>query len=188
MGTTSVRKVARWLSDNKKRFGILAVGHTAKRIEEILLDWLLYGAVVITCTANWGPLWGSLAGFAIMAPVSAILSLGYIRLYDWAQTDWFGLEFLKGLRDETSRTSLLARVVRSGNVPAFFALSLYGDPFLTTIYLREGAGKYTNLAGRDWFLFWSSVIVSNAYWTLRWTAIAELARFLWTCMFGSGAS
>ena len=176
--------ITRWFLHHKERIGIVAIGLTAKRIEEGIFDWLLYGFVVATCTTILGPLWGSLAGFAVMAPLSALVCFSYIRFYDWAKKDWLGFETLKELRDETWHTglfvNLVRRIARLGDVPAFLALSLYGDPFMVTVYLRRGARQYNSLSRRDWVVFWTSVLVSNGYWTLRWTVIVEVARFLWS--------
>jgi hypothetical protein len=178
----------RWFASHKERIGIVAIGHAAKHVEELLLDWLLYGAVVATCTARWGPLWGSLAGFSVMAPLSALVCLAYIRFYDWAKKDWFGFEALKEFRDETERARpLIARLMRLGNIPAFLALSVYGDPFMVTVYLRTGAEKYNGLLTRDWAVFWASVLVSNGYWTVRWMLIVELARVAWSWLRFTGS-
>jgi hypothetical protein len=176
-------RIGGWLAENKKRISIIAIGHTAKRLEEILFDWFLYGSVIAVCTTTWGLAWGSLAGFAIMAPLSALGCLAYIKFYDWAQRDWFGFEAVKQLRDDAVPDGwfrrLLHRIVRLGNVPAFFMLSVYGDPFMVTVYLRRGACWYGNLSRRDWIVFWASVLVSNGYWSLRWAVVVELVMFFW---------
>jgi hypothetical protein len=167
----------------KERIATVAIGYAAKRVEAIVFDWLFYGFVIATCITNWGPVWGSMVGFATMAPLSALVCFGYIRFYDWAKKDWLGFETLKELKDETGHRGRLAnlvqRVARFGDVPAFLALCVYGDPFMVTVYLRRGARKYDNLSRRDWAVFWTSVVVSNGYWTLRWTVIVEVARIVW---------
>lgn len=181
--TFSATRLAGWLLDNKERVGIIALGHTAKRVEEVLFDWLLYALVIATCTTILGPIWGSLAGFAVMTPISALVCLAYIRFYDWAKKDWLGFELLKKSTNDVFRGGRLSRLVHRitqlGNVPAFIALSVYGDPFMVTVYLRRGAEQYNGLCRRDWVIFWVSVLVSNGYWTLRWTVIVELARIVW---------
>lgn len=173
-------KAYSWCACHKQRIGTIAIGHTAKRVEEILFDWLLYGMVVTICTTAWGPLYGSLAAFATMMPLSALVCTAYLRFYDWAKVDWFGLEAVKGFVQHSSSTSRFVRVVQAiasrGDVPAFFALSLYSDPFMVTIYLRRSTLKYDGLTKRDWIVFWTSVVFSNAYWTIRWTAIVEVVR------------
>ena len=181
--TRRTAQLCSWFVRHRSDIGLVAIGHSAKKIEELLFDWLLYGSVIAACTTIWGPLWGSVAGFAIMSPLSALLCLGYIRFYDWAQKDWFGFELLKELRGDAIGGSwfhrLVGRVARLGDIPAFFALSVYGDPFMTTVYMRRGVRKFTGLSPSEWAVFWSSVLVSNGYWTVRWTAIFVLAKFLW---------
>lgn len=161
---------------------MIAVGHTAKKIEEHIVDWLIYGVVITYFTIAFGPLYGSLATFAVMTPFTAILCLVYIRLYDWAGKDWLGFEALKELREEQAHGGFFARltyrIARHGGFPAFIALSIYGDAFMATVYLRRGSHAYNGLSLWDHVIFWSSVFVSNAYWTLRWVVIVELFRLL----------
>jgi hypothetical protein len=152
------------------------LGHTAKKLEELLFDWLVYGAVTAYLTSLYGVFQGSLWTFAVMAPLSALMCYLYLKFYDWSKRDWLGLEALKRLREGKG---LFARLAKLGNVPAFVVLSLQFDPFVVTVYLRKGSDKYNGYSGRDWMIFWASVLFANAYWTLRWTLIFELIRLLW---------
>ncbi len=167
----------------RDRIGLVAIGHTAKQVEEYLFDWLLYGTVVAYFTTTFGPIWGSLTAFAIMAPLSALVCIGYIKLYDWLGKDLFGFEAAKSLRDELTGSGFLKSIVRKmlslGDAPAFIALSLYGDPFMTTIYLRKGTERYDGMSKREWHIFFGSVFFSNGYWTLRWTVIVALVAWAW---------
>lgn len=172
-----------WFRTHRERIGIIAIGHAGKRVEELLFDWLLYGTVVALCTARFGSFGGSLAAFALMTPLSALVCLGYLRFYDWAKRDWLGFETIEKLRESEAAAGWfmrhVIRLTRLGDAPMFFALSIYGDPFMTTVYFRRGAEQYNGLSARDWKIFWGSVFFSNAYWTLRWTVIVVLARMLW---------
>jgi len=176
-------RTIRW----KERIGTMVLGHTAKTVEVFLFDTLLYGSVVTYLTTQFGWMFGSFVSFAIMAPLSALWCSCTIRLYDWAKLDWFGLEATKRVRDELSKGGqwmrLIQCIIQLGDIPAFFAILFLhplGDPFMVTLYLRKGAEKYNGLTKRDYCIFWAAVIVSNGYWTLRWTAIVELVRqFLW---------
>jgi len=163
-----------WVDRHKERIGLIVVGHAAKRIEEFLFDTVLYGTVVAVCTIMLNQPWGSLTALTVMTPISALACYGYLRFYDWSKKDWLGLEMLKGLRDGNT---LLHRIVRYGNIPAFFALSVFADAFTTTVYMR-GKGRYEGLTTRDRKIFWASIVVSNAYWTLRWTVIVQVVLFL----------
>ena len=175
-------RVVHWFNRHKNKIGLVAIGHTAKRIEEYLFDWLLYGIVVLWCINTWGSFWGSIVAFFIMAPVSALFCWIYILFYDWAKKDWFGFETLKELK-ETETTGLFGRIFKRmlhwGNIPMFLVLSIYTDPFMVTVYFRNKAHEHRGLTRRDWKIFWASVVVSNAYWTLRWTVIFEVVRVLW---------
>lgn len=180
----------KWFHRHKHNIGLIAVGHAAKRVEEYLFDWLIYGAVVYWTTHVWGVLWGSFIALAIMAPLSALACLLYIQFYDWAGKDLFGFEALKELREEEAHTGwfgrLFARLLRLGDIPAFIALSIWGDPFITTVYLRKREHAHRGLTRRDWKVFWSGVLFSNAYWTLRWTLLISIARSL-LAYFGIGS-
>lgn len=61
-----------------------------------------------------------------------------------------------------------------GDIIAFFLLSIFEDPFVTTAYLRHG--YYEQMVSRDWLIFFGSVILSNGYWIFRTTAIIQLAQ------------
>ncbi len=179
--------VHEWILRHKERIGIVLIGHTAKRIEEYLFDWLLYGVVVAWCIFTYGNVWGYAVAFVIMAPLSALVCYGYIRFYDWAKKDWLGLETLEELREQEATHGWfmrhVVRIAKWGDIPMFIALSIYGDPFMVTVYFRRGAHLYNGLSRRDWYIFWGSVIVSNAYWTLRWTVIFVIAIPLWNYFF-----
>ena len=187
-GLVGIRAAWQMLSSNNwtQQIRLIAIGHTAKRIEEYLFDWILYGSVVVFCTTKWGVYEGTFIAFMVMMPLSAIVCLLYLSFYMWAKTDWLGLEALKSMREADEQGGFVARlayrIARHGSIPAFFALSIYGDPFMTTVYLRRGAKTYGKLEARDRNIFWSSVIVSNAYWTLRWTILIELALYAWEAL------
>lgn len=180
----SLRGVVAWFSRHKHRFGLLVVGHTAKQLEELLFDWVLYGAVVAWSVQAWGTYRGSLIALGIMGTLSALMCLLYLRFYDWSGRDWFGFEMLKELRDEeqhdTRIEKWLHRLMRLGSLPAFLLLSIHADPFMTTVYFRHKQHQFKGLTRRDWMVFWGSVAVSNLYWTLQWTVIVEVGKWLWS--------
>lgn len=176
------RSISDWLVRHKGRIGIAAIGHTVKEAEEWLFDWLLYGSVSAYLVTTLGATWGTLWTFIVMAPLSALVCYLYIRFYDRTKQDLFGFEALKSVRDELEGDGWLKRAVRwgirQGDIPAFVALSIHKDPFVTTIYLRKAELAYTGLSPRDWRVFWVSVLFSNGYWTLRWTVIVQVAVWL----------
>ncbi len=182
------RKLKRIVSRHKKTVGTIALGHSLKRIEEYLFDWLLYGTVVAWATTVYGAVWGYAVAFGIMAPLSAILCYLYVRVYDWSKTDWLGIERIEEMRNKKTRHWLKRHVktlLQMGDLPMFVALSVYGDPFIVTIYFRKGSHLYNGLSVRDWSIFWASVLFSNAYWTLRWAVIVEVVRAFWHILFAA---
>ena len=175
-------KLTHEIKKHHRRVGTILAGHTLRLVEEYLFDWLLYGYVIATATAQYGALQGSVLTFAVMTPLSALLCWLYIVAYDWAKKDLFGFEILKEIRDaETGGffNVLFGKALRLGNVPAFFALSIHTDPFMTTIYFRKHGHEHKGLTGRDWQIFWASVIFSNLFWTLQWTVLVQIVIFIW---------
>lgn len=180
-----LRRSTGWLIRQRARIGTITFGHAMKYVEGLFFDWLVYGSINAYAVLTYGPSVGSFITFCVMAPVSAFMCSLYLRAYDWSKTDWFGFEALKSARDdEGTHTGVLMRflkkIIRMGNVPAFFVLSVTADPFMTVLYLRKGERQYDGLTLRERRIFWASVLVSNGYWTLRWTAIVEFARLLWS--------
>ena len=90
------------------------------------------------------------------------------ELREAEEEGWFGRIFRK--------------VARLGDVPVFILLSIHSDPFMVTLYFRKREHAHKGLTSRDWKIFWGAVLFSNAYWTLRWTIIIELLRFLWAAI------
>ncbi len=168
---------------HKRKIGTLLIGHGFKRVEEILFDWVLYGAVMAWATVHYGQLWGPVVTFTTLAPLSALFCWAEIMFYDWAKKDWLGLEMLKEFRDEEKHEHwfgrMLHRITRWGHIPAFFVLSAHTDAFITTAYFRPKHRQYHGMTRRDWGIFWSSIAVSNMYWTLRWTLIVAVISWLW---------
>lgn len=163
------------------RLGTVAVGIASKKAFDFLIDWMLYPFVVTYL--------GMLTGGLVMTAITTAICVGLIRAYDWSQTDWLGIEALKGLRDQEPLPAargkrLLARVLRAGDVAAFFALSLHADAFVTTLYLRRGAGHYNGMSRRDWRVFFASVVVVNAFWTVTTFGGVALLRRLYHAIVG----
>lgn len=171
METVGGEKPIRWY----QRIGIIAVGHTAKYLEEVLFDYFLYPTVIAWL--------GGLTGGAVMMALSALTCLLYLRLYDWAGVDLFGFELLKEVRDGDDKKSLVARfthwAMKKGDWLAFLVLSCVWDPFMTTVYMRRGVGKYNGMSSRDWKIFWGSVVVANVWWTLLMSLAVTSGRAIW---------
>jgi hypothetical protein len=161
----------------------MAVGHTFKRVEEISFDWVFAGVVTAWATATYGFVWGSVVTFCILAPAAGIISYLEILFYDWAKKDWLGIELIKEFRDEEKHEHwfghIIHRITRMGGVPAFILLSIHGDAFITTAYFRPKHRQYHGMHARDWMIFFGSLLLSVAYWTLRWTVLIAIVAWVW---------
>lgn len=174
-----IKKIAAKIAAHKEQIGTIALGHTVKKGEEIFFDQFIYGAVSAYAVHRFGVVDGSLFVFVIMAPLSALFCYGYLRLYDWLKKDWFGFEAVKKVQHQFAGNRWVGKFLKLGDTAAFFVLSIYADPFMVTVYLRKEGNQYNGLTGRDYAVFWASVIVSNMYWTLRWTVLVTFAIWLW---------
>lgn len=187
------------IAAQKKRIGLLAVGHTFNEAFDHMFNYWFYIPVI----AWLGPKKGGL----VMTFVSLFTCLAFIKFYDWAKQDWLGIEVAKEVRDYGPRfisnfaaKSCLGRMLwwpfskiilfvlwaaRKGGLVAFFALSVFSDPFITTVYFRSG--KFNGMGKGDWLVFVGSVLVGNGYWTARTYVLILLAKFSynfrgWTAM------
>jgi hypothetical protein len=125
----------------------------------------------------FGYFWGGV----LMTVGSVVLNLAVIQTYDWSKKDWLFLETLKGLREcseASDKGRLVTRILRSGDIPAFFLLSWLEDAIVVTLYLRHGANLFNGLSRRDWIIFWASTVVSNLIWILSLASIIEALRWL----------
>jgi hypothetical protein len=135
------------------------VGFLTHKLFDEAFDFVLYPFVIYSL----GLLWGGL----VMTLMSLLDCYLLLKLYDWLKRDWFGIEFVKGLRFSGGQSrwrKALAWLLNRGNAVAFIALSLRYDPFITTAYLRHGS--YNGMTLRDWYIFLGSGIVSNLAWML----------------------
>lgn len=181
-------KAAAFVAAQKERFGLIVIGQTFNAIFDHIFNYWIYIPVV----AYYGP-WQA---FLILTAADIFLSLLFIRFYDWAKKDWLGLETAKEIRDfgpkwirNLSARSRIGRMLywpfsritlfvlwamKKGDVFAFFALSVFFDPFITTVYLRRKS--YGGMGRREWFIFLSSAVVSNGWWTIRTFGIVIIAK------------
>lgn len=71
-------------------------------------------------------------------------------------------------------TLLILRAINKGDIAAFFVLSIYFDPFITTVYLRKES--FGRLKCREWTIFIASAVISNGWWTIRTYIIIVFAK------------
>ena len=115
-----------------------------------------------------------------MTVASVFLNLAIICAYDWSKTDWLLLESLKQAKGSGEGTGgWTERILRKGDVAAFFLLSWIDDAITVTLYLRHGAHQFNGLTKRDWMIFGASTIVSNLFWIAGLASVIEILRWLW---------
>lgn len=197
--TRWMRNLAARIAAFKKsgRTATIAFGQSVSLVSDHLFDNLLYPAMI---------LWlGPLLGGAVMTLASAFLCLWILKkFYIGTEADWFGIKLIKEVSELgpnkmkavkerkgwkkyalwlPSKFALLVFwFVRKGDIPAFFALNIYLDPFYATAWLHKmnGEGKMTR---RDWDIFLASVLVSNGYWTLRSWGLVLVLKHGWQALF-----
>lgn len=173
---------------HKKKLGTLTIGHAFNETFDHIFNYWIYIPIIA--------LFGDVKGCLIMTGASLIVCYLFIIFYDWARVDWLGIEMLKEsdfgpnfLQRKKNRSKLVRffwwpfhqifRLVRwaqnKGGIIAFIVLSVYTDPFITTVFLRRD--KFGGLKRRDWLIFLISVIVGNFYWTVRTVLIILAVKF-----------
>lgn len=180
-----------YLESRRIRLSHIALGRSLKYCFDWSFDnpfyiWLLYR-------------YGVLSGGALATSLSVLINLLLVLWYERVKKDWLGVNVVEAIKADghrlTSKLSsvhLLVRLVfwfpmqifrlviwclKKNDGAAFFALSLYTDPFETTTFLRHG--RFDGLKRRDWLVFVGSCLVANGYWTLRSLIVLESLRGLW---------
>ena len=137
----------------------ITTGITTNQILTILFDYMLYPSVIYY--------FGILTGGTIMTVLSFLICLLMLRLYDWSKRDWLGIETIKEMKHYHGRSRVLlflSKLLNKSDLIAFFVLSINFDPFVVTVYLRKG--KFNGLSKHDWWVFISSLLISNLYWII----------------------
>ena len=138
----------------KERIGILGVGLVANTFIVYIFDYLLYPFVLNK--------WGLFYGGQIMIWASLLICLISFEFYDWAKTDWIGIETLKEIREDEDEIG----IIKKAKWLEFLILSIQTDPFIVTVFMRKGAHKYSGLSKRDWQIFFGSLVVGNLFWIM----------------------
>ncbi len=183
-----LKNIAAFIAAWKERIAIIGLGHTFGYIFDYGFNYAIYIPIV----AVYGPIKGGV----IMAILSVPVNYLFIKFYDWSKKDWFGIEAAKEAAEfgpawirKLSVKSTFGKVlwwpfsrmiliilwaIKKGGVVAFFALSMYTDPFVTTVYFRKES--FGGLKKRDWMIFFGSLLAGDIYWTLRTVLIIFLAK------------
>jgi hypothetical protein len=175
-----------------------------------VINWLFDNPLYLYVIYRLGPLNGGVVMTTLSLVISLALLLTYERMrVDWLGVNvlesvkergdrWISRLYESPLLLRSCKSALLSVLravsfipsrlflavlwaLKKGDGFAFFALSLYTDPFITTAFLRHG--RFDGFRHRDWLLFAGSVVVGNGYWILRSVAIVELAKESWRLMY-----
>ena len=136
----------------KERLGILGVGLFANTLIVYGFDYLLYPWVLNK--------YGLLYGGHIMIWASLFICLASFVFYDWAKKDWIGIETLKEVGEAEAKLG----TIKKTRWLEFLILSVQTDPFIVTLFMRKGAHEYNGLSKADWKVFFSSLVIGNAFW------------------------
>jgi hypothetical protein len=153
----------------RKRVGIMLIGLLVNEFTVLILDNILYPWVMGTQ--------GFWVGAHIMVWTSILTCLLTLKFYDWSQKDWLGIETLKETRElENSKANqLIAKFFKKSRWLQLVIISLAQDPFIATVFLREGAHEYGKMSKEDWKCFFASVLIANAFWsTVCWSGVKAL--------------
>ena len=186
---SGLKNVAAYIAAQKKRIATIGLGYTFGTIFDYSFNYVVYIPVVAY--------YGAVNGGIIMAILSIPVNYLFIKFYDWSKQDWFGIEVAKEEAEfgpswikNLSAKSKLGKIlwwpfskiilmilwaIKRGGIFAFIALSMYTDPFVTTVYFRKE--KFGGMKKRDWLVFGGSLLVGDLYWTLRTVFIIVLAKF-----------
>jgi hypothetical protein len=176
----------------------------AARIVYQIVDWLLDNPVDAVVVYLLNPA----LSFLWIFGSAAVINLIYLKIYEKTKIDWLCVGLIKetALKADQLQTVerywskkfrwkaltygyrlliyipyLGARVMlwalNRGHVATFIALSLLQDSFVTTAYFRHG--REGNYSHRDWMIYFGSLTLSCAYWTLRWELIVGAAETVW---------
>lgn len=150
----------------------LTVGLSVNQAIDYAFNYALYPFVIYRL--------GVFSGGAGMAVLSFAVCLLCLWFYDWSKRDWLGIEAIKSMKSYEGASYLgrmFAGLMQKGEPMAIVVLSVKFDPFITMLYLRDGA--FNGMSRRDWRIFLTSCLISNAYWILACYMGISLVEWLW---------
>lgn len=156
MALKSANQPIRWL----QRIGIFVLGFTANKAIVYWYDFTVYPSLIAH--------YGLAQGWLYAAVGSVVLCLATLWFYDLTKQDWLLLEAAKDVRDGQAFGRIrkfFRALLHKGDALAFILLCAFKDAFIATVYMRKGDGNYA-MSARDWKIFWSSTVVSEALWGL----------------------
>ena len=159
---------------DKERIGIMGIGFLGNAIMAYAFNWGLCPLIIKRFRL--------VKGFFLMILASFLVNYATILFYDWAKQDWLGIELVKEVKEyqgDTRTGTITSWVLKQGDPVIFVFLSIKFDPFITTVYMREGANRFNGMNGKDWMVFLLSTIVGDIYWALTLFWGISLIERLW---------
>jgi hypothetical protein len=157
----------------KQRLGTLFVGILGNKILDHVFNNFLYPFVI------WQK--GPFVGGLIMTFASLVTCLLLIWFYDWAKKDWLMIETAKEKKVASGR--FLSWALKQSDPVLFVVLSIWTDPFITTIAMRQGHWQFNGMFKRDWKIFFGSLLIGNLEWIIVLTGgIWVVTEKLWPWM------
>lgn len=169
-----MRASRQFLMKLKEKAPYLMVGTLIEKTVFNGFDYILYPFMI------WK--YGLVIGGGIMSILSLIANYFTIIIYDKTKKDWFGIEWIKELK-EYSGTSRYLRtlswILNRGKIIVMILLSVYTNPFTTTAYMRKGVNKFNGIDGKGWVIFFTSWFIANLEWMLMVFAGVSVFKGLW---------
>ena len=158
----------------KEKCTLIGISHIVNKLLVYPFEYVLYPYVIWKC--------GLIKGAIIMTLLSLLFCWATIVFYNWAKTDFLGIEILKEVREYRGFNvfgKLFGWFLTKSDIGAFFFLSTY-DPFMAFVYMRKSCEAFSKMKGRDWLLLISSVVIGNVYWAIAMYLGVSLAVYVWT--------
>ena len=111
---------------------------------------------------------GLIQGGIVMAILAFFLDWYSVKYYNYLQTDWLAMEYIKSLRNYEGKNKIkrmtkyiLTKTSRPIQI-IFFSLKF--NPFITTIMMSTEAFNPKGMTRQDWRTFIISHVIGQLYW------------------------
>jgi hypothetical protein len=130
-----------------------------------------------------------------MSVMSLIINIFLIKWYTRKDNDWLGVNIIEDLKRDgykkidrilkNSHVLLVAIMyipiklfnsilwmLKKNDILAFFVMSIWQDPFMTTVFLRHG--KNGPVTRKDYRVLLTSTVVTSLYWIVFIEVILQI--------------
>lgn len=122
---------------------------------------------------------GAVIGGSVMTVLALVQCALTLLIYERMRIDWVGAGAIHEWQDQHCKTfaGQIFRRIKDNPRAVFIFLCIFADPFIITAYFRKG--RFNGLRAKDWYLFFGSGIISNAYWICVSVMLGSGAVSLW---------